>query len=119
MQACRRTSRRRSRKISAPQQGRNREVLKVVNNCRKTVFLSYFLVLPAMSYRSTVLVMHMKKEETAGEGNRTLVCSLGSCRSTIELHPRTAEPITDFRVIVRPFRVASGAGRYPSPHARS
>ena len=24
----------------------------------------------------------------AGEGNRTLVCSLGSCRSTIELHPR-------------------------------
>jgi hypothetical protein len=26
----------------------------------------------------------------AGEGNRTLVCSLGSCRSTIELRPRTA-----------------------------
>ena len=25
----------------------------------------------------------------AGEGNRTLVCSLGSCRSTIELHPRS------------------------------
>src|SRR5215472_14976596 len=25
----------------------------------------------------------------AGEGNRTLVCSLGSCRSTIELRPRT------------------------------
>jgi hypothetical protein len=25
----------------------------------------------------------------AGEGNRTLVCSLGSCRSTIELHPLT------------------------------
>ena len=24
----------------------------------------------------------------AGEGNRTLVCSLGGCRSTIELHPR-------------------------------
>jgi hypothetical protein len=23
----------------------------------------------------------------AGEGNRTLVCSLGSCRSTIELRP--------------------------------
>jgi hypothetical protein len=23
----------------------------------------------------------------AGEENRTLVCSLGSCRSTIELHP--------------------------------
>ena len=29
--------------------------------------------------------------ETAGEGNRTLVCSLGSCRSTIELHPRLEE----------------------------
>jgi hypothetical protein len=27
----------------------------------------------------------------AGEGNRTLVCSLGSCRSTIELHPRQGE----------------------------
>ena len=26
-------------------------------------------------------------ESGAGEGNRTLVCSLGSCRSTIELHP--------------------------------
>ncbi len=28
----------------------------------------------------------------AGEGNRTLVCSLGSCRSTIELHPRRPAP---------------------------
>ena len=27
-------------------------------------------------------------EKRAGEGNRTLVCSLGSCRSTIELHPQ-------------------------------
>jgi hypothetical protein len=26
----------------------------------------------------------------AGEGNRTLVCSLGSCRSTIELRPQKA-----------------------------
>ena len=26
----------------------------------------------------------------AGGGNRTLVCSLGSCRSTIELRPRKA-----------------------------
>ena len=25
----------------------------------------------------------------AGEGNRTLVCSLGSCRSTIELRPQS------------------------------
>ena len=28
----------------------------------------------------------------AGEGNRTLVCSLGSCRSTIELRPRSSHP---------------------------
>ena len=28
----------------------------------------------------------------AGEGNRTLVCSLGSCRSTIELRPRRGGP---------------------------
>ena len=27
----------------------------------------------------------------AGEGNRTLVCSLGSCRSTIELRPQIAK----------------------------
>ena len=27
----------------------------------------------------------------AGEGNRTLVCSLEGCRSTIELHPRDAK----------------------------
>ncbi len=27
-------------------------------------------------------------EAGAGEGNRTLVCSLGSCRSAIELHPQ-------------------------------
>jgi hypothetical protein len=28
------------------------------------------------------------EKKKAGEGNRTLVCSLGSYRSTIELHPR-------------------------------
>src|ERR1700712_4382723 len=28
----------------------------------------------------------------AGGGNRTLVCSLGSCRSAIELRPRSLEP---------------------------
>jgi hypothetical protein len=27
----------------------------------------------------------------AGEGNRTLVCSLGSCRSAIELRPQTID----------------------------
>src|SRR6185369_6017556 len=32
---------------------------------------------------------HRKRTKAgAGEGNRTLVCSLGSCRSTIELRPR-------------------------------
>ncbi len=29
----------------------------------------------------------MRRGSGAGEGNRTLVCSLGSCRSAIELHP--------------------------------
>ncbi|SVE07223.1 uncharacterized protein METZ01_LOCUS460077, partial [marine metagenome] len=29
----------------------------------------------------------MDKKSGAGEGNRTLVSSLGSLRSTIELHP--------------------------------
>src|SRR6267154_1907255 len=28
------------------------------------------------------------RQDGAGEGNRTLVCSLGSCRSTIELRPQ-------------------------------
>ena len=28
------------------------------------------------------------EEDGAGERDRTVVCSLGSCRSTIELHPR-------------------------------
>jgi hypothetical protein len=28
-----------------------------------------------------------RTKKRAGEGNRTLVCSLGSCRSTIELRP--------------------------------
>ena len=35
----------------------------------------------------------------AGEGNRTLVCSLGSCRSTIELRPRFAPMISRPRAI--------------------
>ena len=32
----------------------------------------------------------------AGEGNRTLVCSLGSCRSAIELRPRVAADLSGF-----------------------
>jgi hypothetical protein len=33
----------------------------------------------------------------AGEGNRTLVCSLGSCRSTIELRPQTIDVVILFK----------------------
>jgi len=44
-----------------------------------------------------------EQDSGAGEGNRTLVCSLGSCRSTIELHPRR-------RRILRRF-TAGGAAR--------
>src|SRR4051812_16795798 len=43
-----------------------------------------------------------RPEEKAGEGNRTLVCSLGSYRSTIELHPR---PNTDCRFHDCPLQV--------------
>jgi hypothetical protein len=38
----------------------------------------------------------------AGEGNRTPVCSLGSCRSAIELHPRR-----DFRFSIADVRFAT------------
>src|SRR3982074_3371877 len=34
----------------------------------------------------------------AGEGNRTLVCSLGSCRSAIELRPRNQRVSWIFRL---------------------
>jgi hypothetical protein len=37
----------------------------------------------------------------AGEGNRTLVCSLGSCRSTIELRPRRLLAQLHIKVISR------------------
>src|SRR5213595_157964 len=32
---------------------------------------------------------NIQLKRRAGEGNRTPVCSLGSCRSAIELHPRS------------------------------
>jgi hypothetical protein len=44
-------------------------------------------------YGATLLFR--KVEIKAGEGNRTLVCSLGSCHSTIELHPRFEEVNSD------------------------
>ena len=40
---------------------------------------------PCYDQSPNSLVYHREK---AGEGNRTPVCSLGSCRSTIELHPQ-------------------------------
>ena len=44
-----------------------------------------------MFQRSTNLVADAAgRENGAGEGNRTLVFSLGSCCSTIELHPHSA-----------------------------
>jgi hypothetical protein len=47
----------------------------------------------------------------AGEGNRTPVCSLGSCRSTIELHPRR-----DFRFSIADLRFASRQQSLPGNH---
>jgi hypothetical protein len=41
----------------------------------------------------------------AGEGNRTLVSSLGSWRSTIELHPRTRT--FDFRIQIADWQPAA------------
>ena len=41
-----------------------------------------------------------KNAKRAGEGNRTLVCSLGSCHSTIELHPPKELQIVDFRFAI-------------------
>jgi site-specific DNA recombinase len=38
--------------------------------------------------RSSPSVQFESKKSGAGEGNRTLVCSLEGCRSTIELHPQ-------------------------------
>ncbi len=43
-----------------------------------------------------------KAKAGAGEGNRTPVCSLGSCRSTIELHPQW-----NFRFSIADLRFAS------------
>src|SRR5438034_2738230 len=47
----------------------------------------------------------------AGEGNRTPVCSLGSCRSTIELHPQW-----NFRFSIADFRFASHQLSLPRNH---
>src|SRR5215468_4168927 len=45
-----------------------------------------------------VQVIYEGKKKRAGEGNRTPVCSLGSCRSTIELHPQGRFSILNFRL---------------------
>ena len=50
-------------------------------------FLSFvpFQILKRTRQDSREIIL---RGQRAGEGNRTPVCSLGSCRSTIELHPR-------------------------------
>ena len=47
---------------------------------------------PAIAFRShaDLPVQERSRLDGAGGGNRTLVCSLGSCRSAIELHPQRA-----------------------------
>src|SRR5438874_13705775 len=52
------------------------------------------MTLPHLCYDRRAY-LPLKTKEKAGEGNRTPVCSLGSCRSAIELHPRSE--IFDFR----------------------
>ena len=54
--------------------------------------------------------MAASKPFGAGEGNRTLVCSLGSCRSTIELRPRPSSLISRDRAIRQ-----AGCGRQRPP----
>src|SRR5262245_2595579 len=44
----------------------------------------------------------------AGEGNRTLVCSLGSCRSTIELRPRSQARIANLARRTKRVRAMAG-----------
>ena len=53
-----------------------------------SVQLTDFSVTPAGPYLCGLRREKRGEKKRAGEGNRTLVCSLGSCRSTIELHPR-------------------------------
>src|SRR5258708_40363664 len=43
------------------------------------------------SQKSRIWLVRRSRKFGAGEGNRTLVCSLGSCRSAIELRPQTIE----------------------------
>ena len=59
-------------------------------------FVPFQILKRARAHSREIICIRSKKEsltsrplaKQAGEGNRTLVCSLGSCRSTIELHPR-------------------------------
>jgi hypothetical protein len=56
--------------------------------------MSYHACLPPQVWQ----LLHWELIKRAGEGNRTLVSSLGSWRSTIELHPRKEFQIVDFRL---------------------
>jgi hypothetical protein len=60
--------------------------------------------------RGADLFLSLPLSAGAGEGNRTLVCSLGSCRSTIELRPRT---FTTLPTIPRPLSTRQRVRRQP------
>src|SRR5438105_6648382 len=56
------------------------------------------MTLPHCCYDYSRDLPKVLRGKTAGEGNRTPVCSLGSCRSAIELHPHRRFSILDFRL---------------------
>src|SRR5258708_3744495 len=61
------------------------------------------------------ILVRRSRKFGAGEGNRTLVCSLGSCRSAIELRPR----IKDLAGIDLPFWLPFRCHVQPSILARA
>ena len=63
----------------------------------------------------SIAIPQLRRLFGAGEGNRTLVCSLGSCRSTIELHPLGREFY--FRVSTVVDQTVSDCGAAPGPVA--
>src|SRR5215469_13760706 len=67
---------------------------EAANNARETsatgIHLICFPTHAKLDDASRADFSNDRKTFGAGEGNRTLVCSLGSCRSTIELRPRSA-----------------------------
>ncbi len=78
--------------------GRIRSVRLLGGNCSSQTVADKYgkqrMSLTSVSNSSRFLGSFIRKSlwrrRGAGRGNRTLVCSLGSCRSTIELHPHFA-----------------------------